>query len=692
MRGQLIALTVLAALAGIPATGAEDDPFGWLEEVEGERALAWVGEQNARTLKELQGVPEFQPIFERALEILDSSDRIPMPRLYGSTVYNLWKDERNPRGLWRRTTMESYRTNNPEWETVLDLDALAAADDTPWVFKGANCLPPDHRRCLVSLSRGGADATVVREFDSVTRSFVADGFFLPEAKSAVTWRDVDSVWVGTDFGEGSLTTSGYPRVVKVWRRGTPLAEARTVFEGLPTDVSVGAMSLHTPEGRFDVVYRTPVFYRQETLLMLGERLVKVAVPMDAEFRGIFKDHLLISLRSDWATGDHTYPAGSLIATAMDDLLRDRRRWQVLFTPAERVSLASVATTRDRVLVMTLDNVRSRLAGYTLRDGAWQGTEIALPGLGSASVTAASDVDDLFFLSYQDFLTPSSLWLAAGQASLEQVKTTPAFFDTTGMNVQQLEATSPDGTRIPYFLVSPKGFTADGTAPTLLYGYGGFQVPQRPVYSALRGTAWLTRGGVFVLANIRGGGEFGPRWHQAALQANRMKSFEDFIAVAEDLVARRITSPKHLGIMGGSQGGLLVGGAFTMRPDLFGAVVSQVPLADMQRFSKLLAGASWMAEYGNPDVPEQWEFIRTWSPYHLLRRDVTYPVPLYWTTTRDDRVHPGHARKMVARMQSLGHGVYYYEIIEGGHGAGSVNSQTARTGALEYAYLLKMLRP
>ena len=692
MRHLLLVLTALTALAGIPATGAEDDPFLWLEEVEGEQAMAWVHGQNTRTLKELQGVPEFQAIFDRTLEILDSSDRIPMPRLYGSAVYNFWKDDRSPRGLWQRTTMESYRTDAPKWETVLDVDALAAADGTPWVFKGANCLPPDHRRCLVSLSRGGADATVVREFDTVTRSFITDGFFLPEAKLAVAWRDENSIWVGTDFGEGSLTSSGYPRVVKVWRRGTPLTEASTVFEGLSTDVSVGAMSLHTPEGRYDVVYRTPVFYRQETFLMLGERLVKLAIPVDAEFRGVFKDHLLISLRSDWDTGEDTFPAGSLIATGMDDLLRDRRRWQSLFAPSERVSLASVATTRDRVLVMALDNVRSKLAGFSLCDGAWQRTEISLPGLGSASVTAASDVDDLFFLSYQDFLTPSSLWLATGEAPLERVKTTPAFFDTTGMAVQQLEATSPDGTRIPYFLVTPKDFTADGTAPTLLYGYGGFQVPQRPVYSALRGTAWLTRGGVFVLANIRGGGEFGPRWHQAALQQHRIKSFQDFIAVAEDLIARKVTSPRRLGIMGGSQGGLLVGGAFTMRPELFGAVVSQVPLADMQRFSKLLAGASWMAEYGNPDVPEQWEFIRTWSPYHLLRRDVTYPVPFYWTTTRDDRVHPGHARKMVARMQSLGHGVFYYENTEGGHGAGSVNSQTARINALEYAYLLKMLRP
>lgn len=688
----VLTLTAVMVLSIAATAIADQDPYLWLEEIDGKQAMAWVEQQNTQTVAKLEQVPEFREIFDRTLEILDSSDRIAIPRLLGSTVTNFWRDDRHERGIWRQTSLKSYLTESPEWETLLDLDAMTAADGIPWVFKGASCLPPAHQRCLIYLSRGGADAVEVREFDTVAKAFLSDGFHLPEAKSSVSWRDEDSVWVGTDFGEGSLTHAGYPRVVKLWRRGIPLAEARTVFEVEETDVSAVAMSLHTPEGRYDLVVRVASFLSQEGFLVLGDRLVKLAVPEDAEFRGIFKDHILISLRTEWQQGETTLPAGSLIVSSIDDLLRDRRRWQVLFEPSERVSLASVATTRDRVLVMTLDNVRSRITGFSLEEGAWKQTEVPLPGMGTAGVIAASDEEDLFFLIYQDFLTPSSLWLVSGDDAPKQVKTSPAFFDPTGMEVHQHEAASRDGTLIPYFVVTPPEFTADGTAPTLLYGYGGFQVPRVPRYGGIRGSAWLSRGGVFVLANIRGGGEFGPSWHRAALRENRIKSFEDFIAVAEDLVAREITSPRHLGIMGGSQGGLLVGGAFTMRPELFGAVVSQVPLADMKRYSKLLAGASWMAEYGNPDDPDQWEFIRTWSPYHLLREDAAYPVPFYWTTTRDDRVHPGHARKMVARMLELGHPVLYFENTEGGHGAGSVNRQTAYVNALEYAYLLKMLRP
>jgi prolyl oligopeptidase len=685
-------LAVVATLA-VPRLDAADvpDEHQWLEEIEDERALAWVKERNARTVAELEARPEFEPIYDRTLEMLDSKDKIPTPRLHGSTVYNFWKDDRHERGIWRRASIESYRAAQPEWETVLDVDALAAAEGQPWVWKGADCLPPAYRRCLVSLSRGGADAVEVRELDTVTRSFVAAGFTLPEAKSSISWRTEDEVWVGTDFGAGSLTTSGYPRIVKLWKRGTPLAEARVVFSGEAADVGSFGFSAHTPDGRYDVVQRIPAFFRQQTYLLLGERLVRVDVPEDADVRFFWKDQLGVSLRTDWTPPGATYRAGSLLAIDLDDLLAGRRSFAVLFAPGERVSLDGVSTTRDRVLVATLDNVRSKLASHALVDGKWQREEVPLPGLGTSYVATASDERDTFFLSYQDFLTPSSLWLADGAGRPEKVKTMPAFFDTTGMTVSQHEATSKDGTRIPYFLVAPKGFVADGTAPTLLYGYGGFESSEVPFYSGGLGTAWLARGGVYALANIRGGGEFGPRWHEAALQEKRIKSFEDFIAVAEDLVARQVTSPRHLGIMGSSQGGLLVGGAFTMRPELFGAVVAAVPLADMRRFNKLLAGASWMAEYGNPDLPEQWSFIQTWSPYHLLRKDARYPVPFFWTNTRDDRVHPGHARKMVAKMEALGHPVYYFENVEGGHGSGTVNKQTAYVTALEFAYLWKMLR-
>jgi prolyl oligopeptidase len=685
--GLLLALTVMPCVSfAMEST----DPHAWLEDVESERALSWAKQQNARTLPELEARPEYQPTYAKTLAILDSQDKIPVPELHGTTVYNFWKDEQHERGLWRRTTLESYRTAAPAWETVIDVDALAKAENMPWDFKGADCLPPDFRRCLVSLSRGGADATVVREFDTIAKAFVEGGFTLPEAKSRVSWRDADTIWVGTDFGPGSLTTSGYPRVVKLWKRGTALADAEPIFEGSDKDVTSYALSLHTVDQRYDLVVRVPAFYRQQNFLRLGERLVHLDIPEDAQFSGIFKDQVLFSLRTDWTVAGQTFKAGMLLAGDLDGFLQNKPALQVLFEPTERISLAGVGSTRDRVLVLSLDNVKSRLASHAFDGKTWTRSEIALPGQGTATIPAASDFADVYFVAYQDFLTSPSLLLSSAGALPTQVKAMPTFFNAAGMQIQQYEATSKDGTKIPYFVVTPKNFAADGTAPTLLYGYGGFEIALTPTYSGTRGAAWLERGGVFALANIRGGGEFGPRWHEAALQQNRIKSFEDFIAVAEDLIARKITSPPHLGIMGGSQGGLLVGGTFTMRPDLFGAVVSQVPLADMRRYSKLLAGASWMAEYGDPDIPEQWSYIQTWSPYHLLQEDVKYPTPFFWTNTRDDRVHPAHARKMVARMQELGHPVYYFENIEGGHGGGVTNKQLAHVTALEYAYLWKML--
>ncbi|HET7293716.1 MAG TPA: prolyl oligopeptidase family serine peptidase [Vicinamibacteria bacterium] len=681
---------LLLAAPGLAPAG-EEDPFQWLEEIQGDKALAWARERSAAAVKELEAVPEFQPTYARALAILDSKEKIPAPELLGTTVYNFWKDEGHERGLWRRTGLDSYAQPQPDWETVLDVDALAKAEGEAWVFKGAACFPPAYRRCLVALSRGGADATVQREFDTGAKRFVEDGFSLPEAKSSVAWRDADTLWVGTDFGPGTLTDSGYPRIVKLWKRGTPLTEARTVFEADPRDVAATGFSIHTPEARYDLVVRTPAFFRQEAFLVLGERLVKLSIPDDAELHRIFKDQVLLSLRSDWSVGAATYKAGSLLAVPLDELLRGPHRLAALFEPTERTALASVANTRDRILAVTLDNVKSRIQSFRYADGEWRREDVPLPGLGTAGVVAASDEADVCFFSYEDFLTPPSLHLVTTGGPPSKAKSMPAFFDSRGLQVAQHEATSRDGTRIPYFVVAPAGFVADGSAPTLLYGYGGFEVAEVPAYSPIAGSAWLERGGVYVLANIRGGGEFGPRWHEAALKERRIKSFEDFIAVAEDLGARRITSRSHLGIMGGSQGGLLVGGAFAMRPELFGAVVAQIPLADMRRYSKLLAGASWMAEYGDPDVPEQWDYIRTWSPYHLLRRDARYPPPFYWTNTRDDRVHPAHARKMVARLEALGHAVYYFENTEGGHGAGAVNKQTAYVKALEFAYLWKMLR-
>ncbi len=690
MRNKLSFAFLVALFAATICIAADEDPYLWLEEVEGEKALAWAKERSAADTAVIEAVPEFGEFHEKLLEIYNSRDRIPTPGIRGAWVYNFWRDADHVRGIWRRTFLDEYVKESPAWETVLDLDALAEAENENWVWKGASCLAPEYRHCLLTLSRGGADAAVRREFDASAKAFVEDGFFVPEAKARVGWKDENTLWIGTDFGEGSLTTSGYPRFVREWKRGTTLDEATTIFEGSVDDVAVGAYSIHTPEGRYDIVYKTPEFFRGTYFMILGERLVKLDIPDDASLQGLFKDQLLLTLRSDWTVGDTTYPQDALLAIDLDDFLAGDRSFELLFEPSERVSLDGVTYTLNYLLMTTLDNVRGRLYRLTLGDEGWITEEVKLPGMGTIAIGSTGDFDDSFFFTYTDFTTPSSLYLVRDDGAPEQVKSSPAWFDTDGMSVVQYEATSPDGTKIPYFVFMPKGFEADGANPTLLYAYGGFEVSRKPRYSGSKGFAWVERGGVYVLANIRGGGEFGPKWHQAAMKEKHQNNFDDFIAVAEDLIKRKITSSEHLGIMGGSQGGLLVGGSFVQRPELFKAVVCQVPLLDMKRYNKLLAGASWMAEYGNPDT-DDWEYIKTWSPYQNLDPKKDYPKVFFWTNTRDDRVHPAHARKMVAKMTDMDKPVYYYENTEGGHGSGANLNQRAYTDALQYAYLWMMLR-
>jgi len=682
----LLLLVTLTATTAIAA----DDPYLWLEEVDGDKALEWVKARSTNDTAELEAVPEFAPIHEELLAIYNSRERIPYVSIRGAWVYNFWRDAEHVRGLWRRTFLDSYLTDEPVWETVLDMDALAEADGENWVFKGAQGLAPDYRRYLVNLSRGGGDAVVVREFDAVSKTWIEDGFNLPEAKSNMGWKDENTVWVGTDFGEGSLTESGYPRIVKEWQRGTDLSEARTVFEGLATDMSVSAYTTHTPEGDYHVVIQTPEFFRGDYFLELDGRLVKLDLPDDASMQGVFKDQMLISLRSDWNTGEGVYLQDSLLAIDLDCFLAGSRDFQVLFEPKARISLGSVSSTKNLLLLATLDNVRSRLYELVFDGEAWAKSEVTLDGMGSVGLKAAGDEDDTYMLTYTDMLTPSSLYIKRDGGEPVKIKSTPEYFDADGMSVVQHEARSADGTMIPYFVMTPKGFEANGQNPTMLYGYGGFEVSMLPRYQASTGKAWVGRGGVYVLANIRGGGEFGPKWHQAALQEKRQRCFDDFIAVAEDLIARRITSPEHLGIAGGSNGGLLVGACMVQRPELFEAVVCQVPLLDMKRYNKLLAGASWMAEYGNPDT-DDWEFMKAWSPYQNVDPDASYPKAFFGTSTRDDRVHPAHARKMVKLLTDLGKPMYYYENTEGGHGMASNQNQRAYMWALTYAYLWKTLR-
>ncbi len=679
------------ATAGAQAPDPDQDPYLWLEEIRSEKAMAWVKAQNQRTVAELEAVPEFQGSVERFLNILDSREKIAYPSLRGKYVYNFWQDTDHVRGLWRRTTLDDYLKPSPNWETVLDVDVLAKSENENWVYKGTSCLYPEYRRCMISLSRGGADAVVVREFDTETKNFVPNGFTLPEAKSSVNWKDQDTLWVGTDFGPGSLTKSGYARIAREWKRGTPLELARTVFEGKPEDVSAGVRSLHTPEGRYDFARRSPDFFSSETFLIREGRLVKLDMPADVGDFDIFKKQMLISLRTDWKPAGTTFKQGSLLTIDFERFLAGKRNFRVLFQPTERTSLASFSSTKDLLLVSILDNITSRLFEFRFQAGEWPQTEIRVPRMGAAGVMATSDLSNDYFLTYTDFLTPTTLQVVRSGGLPQTVKTMPVFFNAEGLKVEQLQTTSADGTRIPYFLVRRKELTLNGLNPTLLTGYGGFEIPSRPGYRSVDGAGWLEKGGVFAVANIRGGGEFGPRWHQAALKKNRRKAYEDFIAVAQDLIARKITSPRHLGIEGASNGGLLVGATFTMRPDLFNAVVCSAPLLDMKRYSKLLAGASWQAEYGNPDDPDMWAYIRTYSPYHNLVKDKKYPKVLFTTSTRDDRVHPGHARKMAARMLEQGHPFYFYENTEGGHAGAANNRQRAYMSALTYAYLWKQLR-
>jgi prolyl oligopeptidase len=671
------------------AEAAGTDPYRWLEDVTGAAALDWVRARNAATLGALSGGDRFASLRDEAREVLDADDRIPFVRRRGGYLYNFWQDAGHPRGLWRRTTLAEYRKDRPGWEILLDVDALAAQEGENWVWQGASALRPGgYRLALVHLSRGGADASVVREFDITGRRFVEDGFQLPEAKTDAGWIDADRIYVGTDFGPGSLTSSGYPRLVKEWRRGTPLSEAALVYEGKPDDVGVGAY--HDPTEGFerDFVVRNIEFYRTEWWLRTGTGdLVRIPVPEDA-LASVHREWLLIQTRSPWAAGGTTYPAGALLAVRFDEFLAGERDLAMLFEPDTRTSLSYHAWTRGHLILATLRDVRRRLTVLTPGAGSWQRSD--LPGVGEFTQADVVDTDpydsDEYMLESTGFTQPGTLSYGQIGGPAETLKQAPAFFDATGIQVRQFFATSPDGTAVPYFVVGPE----HGTGPVLLTGYGGFEVSLTPSYSGIIGRGWLARGGSYVVANLRGGGEYGPAWHLSAIKEHRHLVYEDFAAVAGDLVTRGIATRDRLGIEGGSNGGLLMGVMLTRYPQLFGAIVSQVPLLDMRRYHELLAGASWMAEYGDPREPAEWDYIRPYSPYHNVSAGEHYPPVLFITSTRDDRVHPGHARKMVALLAERGHDVLYYENIEGGHGAAADNEQRALKWALVLEFLWERL--
>jgi len=691
---------LLITAAPFAAEGRMPDPYLWLEAIEAPEALAWVREHNAITEAELAATPGFKTLEAELLAIYDSTERIPGVYKQGQWYYNFWRDEQHERGIWRRTTLAEYRKPAPEWDTVLDLDALNAAEGTNWVWGGANCLrPPEgepYARCLINLSRGGADATVTREFDLVSKTFVEDGFQRPEAKGGMDWIDRDTVYVYTDFGPGSMTESGYPRTVRRWTRGTPLGSAGEVFAGQSNDMYISAGRNDTPGFEYEYVSRTLAFYNDELYFLDGDgRLVKVDAPNSVN-KGFHRQWLTFELRESWTVGGNTYPAGALLVADAGRFMAGERVFDVLFEPTATTSLAGISFTRNHLVLNVLDDVKNRLfvLTHTDDDGWTRRPLTGIPEFGTVTARAVdADESDAIWLTVTDYLTPTTLLLgdvSEGAPAPETLKTQPAFFDASRHTVEQHFAISDDGTRVPYFLVRPKDLSFDGNTPTLLYGYGGFEISLTPGYSGSVGKGWLERGGVYAVANIRGGGEYGPSWHQAALKQNRHKAYEDFAAVARDLIARNITSPSRLGIRGGSNGGLLMGNMLTQYPELFGAIVIQVPLLDMQRYNKLLAGASWMAEYGNPDIPEEWKYIQTFSPYHLFDPARQYPPTLLLTSTRDDRVHPGHARKMYAKMHDAGKDVRYYENIEGGHGGAANNRQAAHMDALYLTFLWQKL--
>jgi prolyl oligopeptidase len=695
----LPAAALLLAAAAQPAPTAAEDPYLWLEDVEGERALAQVKAWNKATEDLLTKDPKFEEYRRRAKAVLDDERQIATPdAVIGDKVLNLWRDAKNPRGLWRVSPLAAYRSGKPEWRTLIDVDALGKEEGKSWVWHGADCLAPEYRRCLVALSPGGTDADIVREFDLETGRFVGGGFVIPEAKSNSAWVDADTVIVATDYGQDSLTTSGYPRVAKLWKRGTPLSAARTLFEGEKGDVSVTPLAFQDGDRRWTFVGRGKTFWTNEYRLLTPEgRLVSVPLPADAELEDVLNGRLIGKLQSPLDAGGQKLPEGAVVAWNLADIAAGRASApELVIAPSRSQAIEQVAGSDEMLWVKTLDDVSGKL--YALRrgaDGRWSGDSAALPANSTVQLLAAAGTSDLAFATVEGMLTPPTLYAVEPGKPLVVVQTLPATFDASGFSVEQRFARSKDGTRVPYFLVRKKG--AKGPVPTLVHAYGGFRAAQTPGYltgqpyrAGPLGLFWVEEGNAYVLANIRGGGEYGPQWHRSVLRENRQKSFDDLHAVAEDLIRTGVTAKGKVGISGRSNGGVLVGAALNQRPDLYSAVISGSPLHDMKRYSHLLAGASWIDEYGDPDRPEDWAFMSRYSPYQNLRKGVRYPAVFFYSSTKDDRVHPGHARKMAARLSEYGNRFYFHEYLEGGHSVGADRSEDAHRAALLMGYLKREL--
>jgi prolyl oligopeptidase len=685
-------LLLLAIIGIIQPIQAQQDKYLWLEKVDGKDALEFAEAQSKITLEKFSTEKNYQQIFDKGLEIYNSSERIAYPTFQGDYVYNFWNDKDHVRGIWRRSLKSDYISGNPFWETLLDIDELSKKEDIKWVFNGASGLFPSYDRFLVSLSKGGGDAVIIKEFDINIKEFIENGFFIGESKSSATYVDENTLIVATDFGEGTMTTSGYPRQVKLWKRGTLLKDAQLIYEGKSSDVRTSGVVFRDGQLAYTLIRHAKTFFSRHILAWIDDKAIKLDIPEDASSTGLLNNQLIIQLKSDWTVNAERYKAGTLLSLNFAELLKGNKEIQVIIEPDEFSSISEVSATKSKLLVGLLADVSSKLYICSFSNERWSIQKVDAPDFGRIFVVATDDLSDQYFFSFENFITPTTLYYADASSNTSKVyKSLPAYFDASKYEVNQYKAKSKDGTMIPYFMVSKKDLIYDGSNSTLVNAYGGFQFSRTPFYSGIFGTIWLERGGVFVLANIRGGGEYGPKWHQDGIKEKRQNVFDDLYAVSEDLIAKKVTSPKHLGVMGGSNGGLLVGVAFTQRPDLYNAVVCQVPLLDMQRYNKLLAGASWMDEYGNPDIPEEWEYLKKYSPYHNLKEGITYPEVFFYTSTRDDRVHPGHARKMAAKMNDMGYKTYYYENTEGGHAGSSTNEQRATMNALTFSYFLMRLK-
>lgn len=663
----------------------KSDPYLWLEEVDGAKALEWADKQNKISDEAITTRPVFVELRNRYLQVYNDSEKLIYPGMTGDWSYNLWQDATNERGLWRRMTKMDYLAGKENWETVLDLDQLSAKEGRKWVFGGASWLGPENRYCLLTLSDGGKDESVIREFDAVTREFTEGGFSISESKGSAAWIDQDHILVATNYGPGTMTSSGYPSIAKIWKRGDDPAAAVMVHQTDTANMGVFVSSSYR-NGKQNIFLNDRIgFYEGSTWILTTDGMKKLDIPKDANSSGIFRDEMMLHLQSDWEVNGETFSTGTLVSFNIPSFLSGTTAVKTIYSPGERESLLGIMATRDFLVLSTTSNVLGRVQILRPSAGGWSSEKVSVPEMGTIGLAGASDLSNDYFFTFSNPVTPVTLYHGDGQ-KISALRHQKNYFNAENLTVNQYEAISADGTRIPYFIVHRTDMINDGSNPTLVYGYGGFNSAMRPGYSAITGIGWLEKGGVYVLANIRGGGEFGPEWHHAALREKRQRAYDDFFAVAEDLINKKITSPEHMGAYGWSNGGLLAGVALTQRPDLWNAVIIGAPLLDMKRYSKMLAGASWMDEYGNPDLPSDWEFISKYSPYQNVKKDVKYPLPLFVTSTRDDRVHPGHARKMAAKMLDMGHPLWYHETMEGGHGAASTNAQQAEMQALMYSYL------